>query len=465
MLNNLAPKYIWFMLALVVSALCTILYIWSANTAQSHRLLVHVVDETNEMQTVSNMRETTFIQAYKLYQAIEEFYHNGRPLEPEQYKHLEEKFRESKDLFLGSHLITDVESDSWAKAAVVLEQSFKLQTEVIDLHRQGEIQKADKKLAQEVLPVTNKALEALEEILNHQREEMREAVEESMATIESSKKFIVALSVLIITLSIITVIIARREQAMAVSRQQALQELEIAKEQAVAANKAKSDVLARTSHDLRTPLNVMIGYSELVRDELQDGRTTEVIPDVEKIIYTSKQLLSLINDILDLAKIEEGKMEIVPEEFLLDTLIADISEAAEQLKNDNKFTIAVATPSLALYTDPLRLRQIILNLLSNAFKFTCNGTVRLLIEHQPIEGQERISLTVSDTGTGMSEDQVATIFDAYRQADKHITKQYGGTGLGLAICRSLSELLGGKVTVQSQLGQGTTFNVDLPLRL
>ncbi len=465
MLQKFAPKYVWILLALVCSVLSAILAVWYANTAKSHGLLVHVVEETDEMQTVANMREAVFFMAYELYREVEEFYHGQRPLDADKYHQREARFRESQRQFLASHLITNAETDSWARANVIVERSFDLQNQVIALHQKGNYQGADKLLAQEVLPVTNQALEALEEILGYQREEMREAVEESLATIDTSKTFIAILTALIFAMAVAIVAISRREQALAVDRLRVLHELEQAKEQAVAANKAKSDVLARTSHDLRTPLNVMIGYSELIREELSEGRSRELIPDVDRLVYSSRHLLGLINDILDLSKIEEGKLEILPEVFALDAFIVQISEEVAPITNGNRFVVDLQTDSIDLETDPMRLRQILLNLLSNAFKFTHAGTVNLQVDSVSGPAGDRLLLSVSDTGPGMSDSQLSSLFTAYQQGDRQTAKLYGGTGLGLAICRNLCNLLGGEITVQSRIGLGTTFHVTLPCRM
>jgi signal transduction histidine kinase len=249
----------------------------------------------------------------------------------------------------------------------------------------------------------------------------------------------------------------------------AIEDVRHAKENADQANQAKSNFLASVSHELRTPLNAIIGYSEMLFDVLGDKGEVDreqFQTDLNKIILSGKQLLSLINDILDLSKIETGKMTIHAESFDVAESLQQISHTIAPLlgKNNNSLEVSTSEELPPLFNDATKFRQVFVNLLSNASKFTQDGLIRLSAE--PLQGKEpRVLFCVSDNGIGMSKEELGHIFEAFVQAGTSTSKIYGGTGLGLAICKDYCELMGGDIAVESEPGVGTTFRVNLPVQV
>jgi signal transduction histidine kinase/CheY-like chemotaxis protein len=244
-------------------------------------------------------------------------------------------------------------------------------------------------------------------------------------------------------------------------------ELAAARDEAVKASQAKSDFLASMSHELRTPLNAIIGYSEMLLEQAEDAGAEGLKPDLEKIRGAGKHLLSLINDILDLSKIEAGKMDVYVEEFDVATMLAEVEAVSRPLIANNANTLEVRlAPDLgAMRSDQTKVRQNLFNLISNAAKFTSQGRITLDVRRLPDEEDgERLEFRVSDTGIGMTPAQIAKLFEAFGQADASTARNYGGTGLGLAITKHFCRMLGGDVTVESEPGRGSTFTITLPAR-
>ena len=240
--------------------------------------------------------------------------------------------------------------------------------------------------------------------------------------------------------------------------------LTVAKEVAEQANRTKSSFLANMSHELRTPLNAIIGYSEMLEEEAQERGLQDIAPDLAKVHAAGRHLLALINDVLDLSKIEAGKMELFLEDFDLGALVQDVESTIRPLVEKNQNVLEVSCPDGigVLHADLTRVRQILFNLLSNAAKFTQRGRVGLTVSPRRADGRDWIELAVSDTGIGLAPEQQRRLFQSFTQADASTSRKYGGTGLGLVISRRFAQMMGGDIQVASELGRGSLFTVRLP---
>jgi signal transduction histidine kinase len=248
------------------------------------------------------------------------------------------------------------------------------------------------------------------------------------------------------------------QSALAIQNARLFQQLQ-------AANRHKSEFLASMSHELRTPLNAIIGYSEMLQEEAQDLQQDALIPDLGKINAAGKHLLELINAVLDLSKIEAGRMDLYLETFSVPTLVGEIAAVVQPLaaKNGNRLEVQCDPEVGEMRADLTKVRQALFNLLSNACKFTERGTVTLRARREL--DAHWIMFDVSDTGIGMTAEQIGRLFQEFSQAEASTSRRYGGTGLGLALSRRLCRLMGGDVTVTSEPRRGSTFTVRLPAEI
>ncbi|MGD8566579.1 MAG: response regulator [Gammaproteobacteria bacterium] len=235
--------------------------------------------------------------------------------------------------------------------------------------------------------------------------------------------------------------------------------------QAESANKAKSQFLANMSHELRTPLNAIIGYSEMLREESANIDHPHLNNDLNKIYAAGKNLLALINDVLDLSKIEAGRMQLYLEDVKVHLLVEEVVSIVKPMAGKNDDDIEVDCPEGVgtIKVDIMKLRQSLLNLLSNAVKFTKGGKIKLHVHREMLDGEEWVKFVVTDTGIGLSDSQMETLFNAFSQADMSTTRRYGGTGLGLTISQKFCRLMGGEISVESDLGKGSVFTLSLPV--
>ena len=254
------------------------------------------------------------------------------------------------------------------------------------------------------------------------------------------------------------------EAALSAAKEAAEQAQEAAEE----ANLAKSTFIANMSHELRTPLSAIIGYAEMMLEEVEDGAEAgELAADMRKIEGNARHLLGLINDVLDLSKVESGKMDLYAETFEVEPMLREVASTVETLvgKKGNRLVLDLRPGLSTLHSDVTKIRQMLLNLLGNAAKFTEGGTITLAAERRAAPEGEVLAVRVSDTGIGMSEEQRAKLFERFVQADSSTTRRFGGTGLGLSLTRAFAEMLGGTVSVESEPHRGSSFEVVLPVVL
>jgi signal transduction histidine kinase/DNA-binding response OmpR family regulator len=365
-------------------------------------------------------------------------------------------------------------------------------TRVVELIRSGHVAEAREAQLKEARPLANRLERLTNELVNKAEADVVAGIEASGEAYHSSQTIVAAFVLGAIVLALILgrtislsligpireintrlheiasgdftqrVKIGNRDElgALAANVNRTSEQLGNLYRQLEMASEHKSAFLASMSHELRTPLNAIIGYSEMLYENAQEEGQDEFLPDLAKIRDAGRHLLGLINDILDLSKIEAGKMDLYLEDVDLASLIEEVRSIVEPLAaaNANQLEIACAPAFGTLYTDRTKLKQSLLNLLSNAGKFTHEGRIRL--EVRPADGE--ISFIVRDTGIGMTEEQLGRLFQAFSQADVSTTRQYGGTGLGLAITKHFCEMLGGKIAVESAPGRGSTFAITLP---
>ena len=254
------------------------------------------------------------------------------------------------------------------------------------------------------------------------------------------------------------------QSALAIQNARLFRDIEEKSKQLEQASQHKSQFLANMSHELRTPLNAIIGFTEILREDARDLKREDELEPLDRVLSAGRHLLALINDILDLTKIETGRMELHLESFPLGPLIEGVAQAIEPMasKNGNRLIVDCPAGLGIVHADQTRLRQVLLNIANNASKFTEQGRIIISAQPQRIDERDWIIIGVTDTGIGMTEGQIGRLFQQFFQADTSFTRKYGGAGLGLAISRHFCLMMGGDITVESEPGRGSTFTIRLP---
>ncbi len=332
----------------------------------------------------------------------------------------------------------------------------------IDENQIKELEKANRVL-QKKLERSDAERIALEEIKEKNESLLKKVINELTESQQAIKEKSDELEKILENLKVTQAQVQQRSAQL----NESMKEAQKARAEAEDANKAKSIFLANMSHELRTPLNAIIGYSEMLQEEVQDLDEVSLIPDLQKIHSAGKHLLGLINDILDLSKIEAGRMDLFLETFDIATIVNDVVTTIQPLVAKNANTLVVKCPEDigTMHADITKIRQNLFNLLSNASKFTEQGTITLTLSRHTDNGRGWITFQIADTGIGMTPEQMGKLFQAFTQADPSTTRQYGGTGLGLVITKKFCEMMGGNITLESEFGKGSIFTIHLPAQV
>lgn len=369
-----------------------------------------------------------------------------------------DRFVRVRDSYLNFPL-SDPEQNAWDDYKRSVSIAQRLQEGVVERIQSGQIASARTMLLRDVIPVQDEMMVKLTHIADAERDASQDALEQEQIQFDHVRDIIVVLGLFALAAStLISIYVVRRAR---LSESTLLTATRAAQD----ASNLKSEFLARVSHELRTPLNAVIGYSELLMDAVNENRHPGYIIDLEKIRDSGKHLLGLIDDVLDLSKIESGKFELHIEEVQIPKLLDDVVAVVRPLASANETVIDLVNDRVGtIQSDAKCLRQILLNLLANACKFTLRGTVSIKASTRDGAAGPEVVFQITDTGIGMSAAQVRRLFQPFVQGDAEINRRFGGTGLGLAISRGLCQTLGGDIDVESAEGAGTAFTVHLPLR-
>ena len=447
-----------FTLILVIMAVLTAICLTNITANKAH--ISEIVKDQKKTELIFDMREAANQRALSLYRmsVLEDPFEQD-----EEYLN----FREQGTNFIKARLALVEAGErkearaAWLETLPLIQQGTKNQFAVTDRIAEEDIAGAHDLLANSVIPNQNVVLGHLTHMLNLEKEHVAFELEQINVT-SDRVYFQVSLlgSAALLVGAVIAFFVVRtttRSERALIQAQQDSQE----------ANQHKSLFLANMSHELRTPLNAIIGYSEMLQEEAAELGEEEFTDDLNKIHSSGQHLLSLINDILDVSKIEAGKMELYCEDFNLSMLIEEISSTIQPLfaKNNNHLQTTISDFNIEMHTDTTKLRQTLLNLLSNASKFTAQGNVCLNISTFSKHNEPWIKIDVKDSGIGMEKEHMKHLFAPFTQADSSTTRNFGGTGLGLNISKHFCEMMGGTISAISEPLAGSIFSISIPTKI
>ncbi len=442
--------------SIILAILAALSTIWLFHIKSNSHRLTSLVAEQQVSELIFIMRDAAHKRALALYRMaiLEDPFDRD-----EEYIHFMEqagKFIDARDQLLAQGM-TEEKSKAWELAQPLIRQGSESQNKTLNLILEGKIAEANHLLLEQVIPIQNKVMDRLTLMLDVQKKIAASDLEETSKQSETVFLTVSSLgSIALILGSLIAWFVIRTST-------NSERELIGAREEALRANQHKSSFLANMSHELRTPLNAIIGYSEILQEDAAELDNPGLASDLNKINGAGNHLLALINQVLDLSKIEAGKMEFYTEEFDLGALIEEVSFTIQPLmeKNHNQLRTSMESSSV-IFNDLVKVRQTLFNLLSNACKFTHNGVITLKVSEFEYEQKQWVKISVADTGIGMTEEQVNVIFAPFTQADISTTRNYGGTGLGLTISKRFCTLMGGNLSVESAPNKGSTFTMVIP---
>jgi signal transduction histidine kinase len=378
------------------------------------------------------------------------------------------------------------ERKAFDKVVSAMREAYPLQMSLIDKSLTTKYSKSLEKLRQKAIAAQKRLTGRINDLEGIQHQETEHAVRKADQYYKDTGSVMLTLGVLALLLGAMVMLLVQRitraQQQLTAKAMQDLKEshdhlerrvadrtadLAVARDDALAASEAKTRFLANMSHELRTPLNAIIGYSELLQEESEGCTYGECDSDLKQIRSAGKHLLSLIDNILDLAKIESGKIEMYYEDFNIRAMVDETIAMVQPLIQKKQNTLQLVCPDDIgrMHADIVKIRQSLFNLLSNASKFTDKGTIVFRVaRHKRANQEEWIIFDIQDSGIGLSRDQADKIFLEFTQADSSTTRRYGGTGLGLVISKRFCEIMGGQIDVSSRLGEGSTFTICIPAR-